>query len=73
MVTASKLDNDRIKKLLELSPKECDEYIESLVLKCFKGYKGGDIVENPESATAIDKLNEFSEIRLKTFPNCNVE
>lgn len=73
MVTASKLDSDRIKKLLELSPKECDEYIESLVLECFKGYKDGDIVENPESATAINRLNEFNEIRLKKFPYCNVD
>jgi len=72
VTTANKLENDRKKKLLELTPKECDEYVESLVLEAYKGYKNGDIVDNPDSATAFDKLNEFIEIKLDLSPYSNV-
>ena len=36
MVTASKLDKDRIEKIRNFTPKESTEYIESLVLDLFK-------------------------------------
>lgn len=62
MVTASKLEKDRLDKLRKLSPKEADEYIESLVLEMFKGFHDGIIDVDIDNSGVIAKLDEFETI-----------
>lgn len=58
MVTASKLEKDRIEKIRNFTPKESTEYIESLVLDLFKGYKNGEFIDNPDAEKIIEMLDE---------------
>ncbi len=71
MVTASKLERERIDKLKKLSPKEADEYIESLVLDMYKGYHDGIIDVEYDIKEFVDKLDEFRDISLSQFPETN--
>lgn len=71
MVTASKLDKDRIEKIRNFTPKESTEYIESLVLDLFKGYKGGEYIDNPDAEKTNEMLDEFKEISLSDYPERN--
>ena len=71
--TANKLENERLKKLRNLSNKEIDEYIEKLVLDSYKGIKGDGVADNPEMDDAIDKLDEITNITLELNPRCNIK
>lgn len=71
MVTANKLDKDRIEKLRNFTSKEATEYIESLVLDLFKGYKGGEYIDNPDAEKSVEMLDEFKEISLSDYPERN--
>ena len=46
MVTTSKLENERLDKLKNLSNKEMDEYIEKLVLDSYKGIRGNGVKDS---------------------------
>ena len=71
MVSTNKLENDRINKLKKFTPKEATEYVESLVLELFKGYKGGKYYDNPDADESIEKLDEFAQISLSQVPESN--
>ena len=74
MVSASKLENERLDKLRNLSNAELDDYIEKLVLDVYKGFTGSAIIsENPEIDAAIDKLDEITNITMQQFPNSNIK
>ena len=73
VVTANKLENERLDKLRNLSNDELTDYVENLILESFKGIKGDGFVENPDMDDAIDKLNEITDITLKRNPNCNIK
>ena len=73
MVTTSKLENERLDKLKNLSNKEMDEYIEKLVLDSYKGIRGNGVKDTQEMDDAIDKLDEITNITLQRNPNCNIK
>ena len=73
LVTTSKLENERLDKLRNLSDKEMDEYIEKLVLDSYKGITGDGVGDNPEMDVAMDKLDEITKITLQRNPNCNIK
>ena len=74
MVTTSKLENERMDKLRNLSDKELGEYIEKLVLDVYKGFTGSAIInDNPEMEAAIDKLDEITNITMQRFPTSNIK
>ena len=73
MVTTSKLEKDRLDKLKELSPKEADEYIESLVLKSFIGFTGENIDVSIDNSDELDRLDEFIDICNKDTSFNNVD
>lgn len=73
LVNTSKLENERLDKLRNLSDKEMDEYIEKLVLDSYKGIKGDGVADNPDMDDAMDKLDEITNITLQRNPNCNIK
>ena len=75
MVSASTLKKDFVKyerdELEKLSPKQCDEYVESLVIEHMKGFKNGMIADNPnldEINALIDSYMSFAKTK---FNNAN--
>ena len=73
LVTATKLENDRIDKLKNLSPDEAAEYVESLVLEMYKGFHDGIIDVDLDNSAIIDKLDEFESICNNETPYTNVD
>ena len=72
MVTASKIDKDRIYKLRNLSNDELTDYIEKLVLEAYNGVNDSGVIDHPEMEVAIDKLDEITNITLQRNPRSNI-
>lgn len=73
MVTASKLNNDFVKyekeELEKLSNKECDRYVEALVVESMKHLKNGTIVDNQDFEEINDLIDEYLEVAKRRFTN----
>ena len=73
MVSASKLKSDFVKyekdELENLSNKECDDYIESLVAELLKDFKNGAIVGNPDADEINDLIDSYMEVANRKFNN----
>lgn len=75
LVSASKLKNDFIKyekdELDNLSGKECDDYVESLVAALMKNFKNGTIFENPDADEIVDLIDSYMEVAETKFSNAD--
>ena len=73
LVSASKLKKDFVKyetdELENLSNKECDEYVESLVAELMKDFKNGAILGNPDSDEINDLIDSYMEVAKRRFSN----
>lgn len=73
MVSANKLKTDFKKyekdELENLSNKECDAYVESLVAELLKDFKNGAILGNPDADEINDLIDSYMEVAKKRFSN----
>ena len=73
LVSASKLKKDFVKyetdELENLSNKECDEYVESLVAELMKDFKNGAILGNPDADEINDLIDSYMEVAKRRFSN----